>query len=192
MEKKVKEILTESGVLQRGHFVLTSGKHSSEYMQCAKVFQYPNFTKELSSLIAMNFKNSNIDMVIGPAVGGIILAYQVAEAMGVLNVFAEREQGKMTLRRGFEIKKGQRVLVVEDVITTGGSVKEVIDLVKSQGASVEGVACLVDRSGGNKVFDEKLYGLYEVNIITYEPGNCPLCNEGLQITKPGSRSLGKE
>ncbi|WP_213166665.1 orotate phosphoribosyltransferase [Alkalicella caledoniensis] len=189
MENRIKEILTESGVLQSGHFVLTSGKHSEEYMQCAKVFQYPHFTKELSEMIAAKFKNSEVDMVIGPAVGGIILSYQVAESLGVMNVFAEREQGKMTLRRGFGIKEGQRILVVEDVVTTGGSVKEVINLVKSRGAIVVGVACLVDRSSNNKVFEEELYGLYHVNITTYESDSCPLCVKGLPITKPGSRNL---
>lgn len=186
---KVEEILKDCGVLQKGHFVLTSGKHSEEYMQCARVFQYPKHTTELSKMIADNFKNQDIDLVVGPAVGGIILAYQVASELGVLNVFAERENGKMTLRRGFDIKEGQRVLVVEDVITTGGSVKEVIDLAKDRGAEVVGVASLVNRSAGNIQFEEPLYSLYKVEITTYSPEDCPLCEKEIPITKPGSRNL---
>lgn len=186
---RVEEILIECGVLQKGHFVLTSGKHSQEYMQCARVFQYPKHTTELSKMIADNFKDQGIDLVVGPAVGGIILAYQVASELEVLNVFAERENGNMTLRRGFEIKEGQKVLVVEDVITTGGSVKEVIDLVKDRGAEVVGVASLVNRSASNLKFDEPLYSLYKVEITTYSPESCPLCEKDIPITKPGSRNI---
>ncbi|SHJ70244.1 orotate phosphoribosyltransferase [Anaerobranca californiensis DSM 14826] len=189
MKNRVEEILESCGVLLKGHFLLTSGKHSGEYLQCAKVFQYPNYTEELAEMIAGNYNKDQIHGVIGPAIGGIILAYAVANKLGVQNLFAERENGVMTLRRGFTIEKGQRFLVVEDVITTGGSVKEVIDLVKSYGGEVVGVASLVDRSTEGKKFTEDLFSLYKKEIVTYNPENCPLCQQGIPITKPGSRNF---
>jgi orotate phosphoribosyltransferase len=189
MGKRVEEILKSCGVLLNGHFLLTSGKHSGEYLQCAKVFQYPHYTQELAGMIAKNYEKNGIHGVIGPAIGGIILAYAVANELGVQNLFAERENGVMTLRRGFNIEKGQRFLVVEDVITTGGSVKEVIDLVKSYGGEVVGVASLVDRSTEGRKFAEPLFSLYRKEIVTYSPENCPLCKEGIPVTKPGSRTF---
>ncbi|SES68778.1 orotate phosphoribosyltransferase [Anaerobranca gottschalkii] len=189
MGNRVEEILKSCGVLLKGHFLLTSGKHSGEYLQCAKVFQYPHYTQELAGMIAKNYEKNRIHGVIGPAIGGIILAYAVANELGVQNLFAERENGVMTLRRGFNIEKGQRFLVVEDVITTGGSVKEVIDLVKSYGGEVVGVASLVDRSTEGRKFTEPLFSLYRKEIVTYSPENCPLCKEGIPVTKPGSRTF---
>lgn len=188
-EKKVNEILEKSGVLLNGHFLLTSGKHSNKYMQCAKIFQYPDYSEQISKDLAEKFGGQDIDMVIGPAIGGIILAYEVARQLGVKALFAERENGKMTLRRGFEIAKGTKVLVVEDVITTGGSVKEVIEVVRSLDAEVVGVGSVVDRSGGKALFDVPFKSVIKIDIDTYEPNDCPLCKAGSTPYKPGSRAL---
>lgn len=189
-KERVVEILKETKVLQEGHFLLTSGKHSNKYMQCARILEYPEYTVELSTILADAFKNDNVDVVIGPATGGIILSYEVARQLGVRNLFAERENGKMTLRRGFKVPKGARVLVVEDVITTGGSVKEVIDIVKEQGGQIVGVAVLIDRSNGNIDFGCKLQSVYLTEVISYDPEECPICKEGnISLVKPGSQSI---
>lgn len=184
------EILEETEVLLRGHFLLTSGKHSKEYMQCAKLLQYPNYAEEIIGDLAKRFKDQEIDMVIGPAVGGIIVAYEMASQLGVKNVFAEREQGKMTLRRNFTIPKGAKVLVAEDVVTTGGSVREVMDVVREQGAEVAGVAVIVDRSNGKEKFGVPFEAALSVEVVAYEKKDCPLCKEGKsKAYKPGSRNI---
>lgn len=188
-KQKMNEILEKTGVLQTGHFLLTSGKHSNKYMQCAKIFQHPEISAQISKDLAEKFEGYEVDIVIGPAVGGIILAYEVARQMEVRALFAERENGKMTLRRGFEIKAGSRVLVVEDVITTGGSVREVVELVREVGAEVVGVAGVVDRSGGKNLFDVPFKSAIKVDIETFEPEECPLCKAGSTAIKPGSRNL---
>ena len=148
--KRVEEILMESGALLEGHFLLTSGRHGGKYMQCAKVLQCPEYAGEIAAAVVASFGDSlgEVDLVIAPAVGGIVFGYELARQMGVKSLFAERESGKMTLRRGFEILPEQRVLVAEDVVTTGGSVREVIELVRGLGGEVAGVALMVDRSGG--------------------------------------------
>ena len=188
-KKMMNEILEKTGVLQSGHFLLTSGKHSNRYMQCAKIFQHPDISAQISKDLAEKYDEYDIDIVIGPAVGGIILAYEVARQLEVRALFAERENGAMTLRRGFEIKPGSRVLVVEDVITTGGSVKEVIEVVRKVGGEVVGVASVVDRSGGKALFDVPYKSAIKDDIETYEPEVCPMCKEGSTAYKPGSRSL---
>jgi len=186
-EKRVNEILEKTGVLQNGHFLLTSGMHSNKYMQCAKIFQHPDFSAEISKDLSEKFEGYDVDIVIGPAIGGIILAYEVARHLEVRALFAERENGVMTLRRGFEITPGSKVLVVEDVITTGGSVKEVINLVRSVGGEVVGVGSVVDRSGGKVSFDVPFKSVAKVDIDTYEPEECPMCKAGSAPIKPGSR-----
>lgn len=184
------EIFKETEVLLEGHFLLTSGRHSNQYMQCAKILQYPNYAEELAKGLAEEFKEDSIDMVVGPAMGGIIIAYELARQLNVKNLFTERENGKMTLKRGFTIPKGARVLVAEDVVTTGGSVFEVMDIVKEQGGEVAGVAVLVDRSNGTIDFGTKLRAALTADVISYEAEECPLCKEGkLPIVKPGSRSI---
>lgn len=189
--ERVEEILREIGVLQVGHFLLTSGRHSSQYMQCARILEYPEYTAELSSIIFEAFRDDHIDVVIGPAMGGVIFSYEVARQLGVKNLFAEREDGKMTLRRGFSIPKGARVLIAEDVITTGGSVREVMDIVKAHEAEIVGVAVLVDRSNGKLDFGCKLQAAYNTEVISYEAEECPLCKEGIPFIKPGSRKASK-
>ena len=147
-KEKIIDIFKETGALLNGHFVLTSGRHSSSYFQCAKVLQYPKYLSRFAQSIANNFINSNVDAVISPAIGGIVLGTEVGRLLNVKTIFAERKKGDMCIRRGFEIKKSDKILVIEDVITTGGSVKEVIDEVTKLGGKISGVGVLVDRSNG--------------------------------------------
>lgn len=187
---KAAQIFEEAGALLNGHFILTSGRHSNQYMQCAQVLQYPGYTEKLAKDIADTFADDNIQLVVGPAMGGIIVSYEVARQIGVKGIFCERENGEMALRRGFTIEPGQRVLVVEDVITTGGSVKEVIDVVRSLGGEVVGVAVLVDRSAGKIDFGVKTKAVLTLEIQSWPADDCPMCREGkMPAVKPGSRSL---
>lgn len=186
-EKEIIKIFRETQVLQDGHFLLTSGLHSDQYMQCAKVLQYPHFTATLCKELAGRFQGEEIDLVVAPAVGGILIGYEVARSLGTRAIFAEREEGKMVFRRGFEVSPGENVLVVEDVITTGGSVREVIEAARQQGAQVKGVGVFIDRSKAKARFDAKTEALLTVEINTYSPGECPLCQKGLPLIKPGSR-----
>lgn len=188
-EDKVLEILKKTGVLLEGHFKLTSGKHSSRYLQCAKVYQWPKYGEELSRALADKFRDRKIDMVVGPALGGILIAYEVGKALDVKSIFAERDNGVMTLRRGFEIPEGTNVLVVEDVVTTGGSVREVIEIVKKSGGNVVGVGSLVNRSGGSVDFGVEFKSLISFDIPTYTEEECPLCKEGIPCVKPGSKKF---
>ncbi len=186
-QEKTAKILERLGVLHTGHFRLTSGRHSDRYMQCAKLFEHPKESEELCCDLAESFYEEKIDVVAGPALGGVIMAYEVARACGVRNIFAERENGVMTLRRGFSVEPGERVLVVEDVVTTGGSVKEVIDLLKERGSEVVGVGSVVDRSNGAVDFGVPFHPLMSVDVQSWDASECPLCKEGVPIRKPGSR-----
>jgi len=179
----------KTGAILKGHFLLTSGRHSDTYMQCAKVFAYPAESQKLCNALAAKIAEKCIDFVVAPAVGGILIGYEVARQLKLPNFFAERENGKFTLRRGFELPKGSRVIVVEDVVTTGGSVREVIDMVKEMGCEVVCVGCVVDRSGGKADFGGvPLYSLLEVNVQSYDAAECPLCKDGSKPYKPGSRT----
>ena len=191
MEAEALDILSRLGALQTGHFRLTSGRHSDKYMQCARLFEHPAESEELCARLASAFKESGerVDAVAGPALGGIIMAYEVARALGVRNIFAEREDGAMTLRRGFKISPGERILVVEDVVTTGGSVKEVITLLLGMGAEIAGVGSVVDRSAGTVHFGATFRSLVSMDIKSWDEGECPLCREGKPIVKPGSRTV---
>ena len=186
-EKEIIAILDSTGARQTGHFLLTSGRHSGEYMQCAKLFVNPKISERLCFALAKKIKDLKVDYVVSPALGGILMGYELARALGCDNYFAERVDSTFALRRGFTLKQGEKVIVAEDVITTGGSVKEVIELVRSQGAEVIGVAVIVDRSGGTIDFGIPLYSLWQTNIATYDKGSCPLCQTGLPLVKPGSR-----
>jgi len=179
----------EAGAIQKGHFKLTSGVHSDTYIQCAQIMQYPGFMHNLCSELGKKFRRDDIDIIIGPAIGGIIMAHVMARVLGpwVRAIFTERENGKMTLRRSFEIRKGEKVLVVEDVTTTGSSVSEVINIVNLRKGKVVGVGVLIDRSGGIVDFGVKTEKLLTVELKTYLPEKCPLCKRGLPIIKPGSR-----
>ena len=184
-------IFRETGALLEGHFVLTSGRHSSSYFQCAKVLQHPNYLSDFSQKISDHFESLDIDTVISPAVGGIVIGTDVGRVMGKRTIFAERENGKMTLRRGFTIKPGEKVLVVEDVITTGGSVKEVMNVVDAFGGIVMGVAVIVDRSNGTVVLHKNQFSLVPMEVLSYEESKIPKALEAIPTTKPGSRSLKK-
>ncbi|MFR4009497.1 MAG: orotate phosphoribosyltransferase [Christensenellales bacterium] len=186
---EMERIFKETGLMLEGHFLLTSGRHSNRYMQCAKLFQYPVYSEMICKDLAKRFEGQQIDLVVGPAVGGIIMSYEMARQINVPNIFAERENGNMTLRRGFTIPKGAKVLVVEDVVTTGGSVREVMDIVANSEAEVVGVCVVVDRSGGKIDFGVPFFAAYETEIQSYEPSQCPLCEQGLELVKPGSRKL---
>ena len=183
------EIFQKTGALLEGHFILTSGRHSSMYFQCAKVLQHPEYLHKFSKKIVNHFQDINIDIVISPAVGGIVLGTEVGRQLNKQTIFAEREQGIMTLRRGFEILPYYNVLVVEDVITTGGSVKEVIELVKSSGAEVAGLGVLVDRSGGKVKLHEKQFCVTELEAVSYGDDEIPEDLANIPVLKPGSRSL---
>ncbi len=181
------EIFKQTNALLEGHFLLTSGLHSPQYFQCAKVLQYPKYLHLLSGEIAKHFEFSEIELVISPAIGGIVVGTEVGRMMETRTIFAERENNVMTLRRGFEIKKGERVLVVEDVVTTGGSVNEIIQLVKEAGAKLAGVGYIVDRSNGKTLFNTKEYSVLKIDVVTYQPEACPMCKQGTPAVKPGSR-----
>ncbi len=190
-KEKILEIFTEAGVLLEGHFLLTSGRHSNRYLQCAKLFRNTKYSEKLCACLAEKFAKDNVDVVIGPAMGAVQMAYEVSRALGCENFFAEREDGKMTLRRGFVVTPGMRCLLVEDVVTTGGSVKEVKELVEAAGGIVVGIGSIVDRSAGKADFGVPFKSVIQVDVESWEPDNCPLCKEGkMPAIKPGSRKIG--
>ncbi len=188
MEKDdILRILKDKGALLKGHFKLSSGLHSAEYLQCARVLQYPEYAGRLCAQIADNFRDDLPSCVTAPALGGVVVSYEVARSLGVRSIFTERKDGKMVLRRGFRISADDRVLVVEDVITTGLSTKEVIEVARSKGATVIGVGCIINRTGKEIDFGVQSYSLLKLGIPVFSPGECPLCKKGIEITKPGSR-----
>jgi len=186
-DQEILDIFKETGALLSGHFQLTSGLHSPQYLQCALVLQYPDRAEHLGRLLATRFDKQGIEAVAAPAIGGIVVAHEVARALGVRALFTEREAGVMTLRRGFRINPGERVLVVEDVVTTGGSTKETIDAVTQAGGLVVAASSLVDRSGGAVDVGVPRASLLTLTVPAYDPSDCPLCREGLPAIKPGSR-----
>jgi orotate phosphoribosyltransferase len=187
----VLDIFRKSRALLEGHFQLTSGLHSNQYFQCAKVLQYPEYCTLLCGELARQFQGNKPDVVIAPALGGIVVAQEIGRQLAVKTMFTERKEGSMQLRRGFEIRPGERVLVCEDVVTTGGSVQEVIAIVAQCGGTVSGVAYIVDRSGGRVKFPVTPGGLQcsvlHMDVVTYQPADCPLCASGGAVIKPGSR-----
>jgi len=187
--EEILKIFKDTEALLEGHFILTSGLHSDKYFQCARVFQYPWHAETLCREIADHFKDERIDVVVSPAVGGIVFGQEIGRLLGVRAIFAERVEGRMTLRRGFAIAPGERVLVAEDVTTTGGSVKEVLETVKQSGGKPIAVTALVDRSGGKAEFGVPYFSLFQMEVKNYEPNNCPLCRAGSTAVKPGSRGL---
>jgi orotate phosphoribosyltransferase len=184
-EAAVRKLLVDTGAILEGHFLLTSGLHSPLYVEKFQVLQWPEHTARLCAALAGRFKGAGIQVVVGPVTGGIILAHEVGKNLGTRAIFTERENGRMTLRRGFAIAPGERVLVVEDIVTTGGSVHEVLEVVKEQGGEVAGVALLVDRSGGKADFGVRTEALLKLEVPTYQPDACPLCQAGVPITKRG-------
>jgi len=182
-------IFEKTGALQKGHFELSSGLHSPEYFQCAMVLQYPEYLQRFAGEIVDFFseEQEDIDMVIAPAVGGIVLAQEVGRQMGIRSIFTERVNGKMGLRRGFSVEPHENILVVEDVITTGGSVCEIIDLLEEMRGFVVGVGCILDRSAGKHKIEVPLFSVYTAKMVTYTPDRCPLCLQRKPVVKPGSR-----
>ena len=187
-EQEVLTLYEQAGGLLRGHFLLTSGSHSDVYLQSAKVLEDPARAEALCRELAKPFSGDRVEVVLAPAIGGILVAYEVARALGARALFAEREGGAMQLRRGFQIQPGERCLVVEDVITTGGSTREVIRVVEEAGGILVGVGSLIDRSGGAVTFPVKKTALAALTVPTYKPEDCPLCKNGLPAIKPGSRT----
>lgn len=190
------ELFKESGALLEGHFLLSSGKHSNRYVQCARLLQYPDKAEKVVAKIVEKVKNLDVDLIVGPAMGGIVVAYELGRQLGKPSIFTEREDNIMTLRRGFEVKEGQKILISEDVVTTGKSSLETLKVLESDGAKVVGLACLVDRTGNDDGYilredGEKLpiYSAMKLHIDTYESDNCPLCKNGSKPVKPGSRKM---
>lgn len=191
-EWTIEAAMKRTEVIKQGHFLLSSGLHSEEYMQCAQLLQYPAEAEAVGRVLAEQFRELEVDVVVGPAMGGVIIAYEVARALSVRMLFAEREEGKMSLRRGFSIQPGERVLVIEDVVTTGGSVQEVLHLLLEHQAEIVGVGAIVDRSGGSVSFAYPYRKLLTHRIASYEPEACPLCQKGVPLVKPGSRTGSKK
>lgn len=185
------KIFKNSGALLEGHFILTSGRHSASYFQCAKLLQYPKYLELFSNKIVDHFKDNEIDLVMSPAVGGIVLGTEVGRLLKKRTVFAERVNGKMAMRRGFEIKANEKVLIVEDVITTGGSVKEVMNLVIDLGGSIVGVGVIVDRSNGEVVLHDNQLSIASLKVNSYDSNEVPSELASVPVEKPGSRSLVK-
>lgn len=180
-------LFRETGALLEGHFLLSSGLHSPVYLQCALVLQHPEHAERLGRMLAGHFAYDRVQAVVAPAVGGIIVAHEVARSLGARALFTEREAGPMILRRGFQLRPSERVLVVEDVITTGGSTRETMEAVTSTGALVIGAGSIVDRSGGAVSLGVRRVALLTLEAPAYEPADCPLCKEGQAAVKPGSR-----
>jgi len=185
-EKVIDEFKT-TGALLEGHFQLTSGLHSTVYLQCALVLQFPEKAETFGRAIAERFKTAGIQLVASPAIGGIVIGHEVARALGARFVWTEREAGEMTLRRGFTVSRGEKTLVVEDVITTGGSTRETIEALQRAGADVVAAASIIDRSGGNAEVGVPRVALATLKVLSVEPENCDACKLGDAAVKPGSR-----
>ncbi len=190
-EQHLLTIFQQTGALLEGHFQLTSGLHSPRYLQCALVLQYPQHAEFVGRALAAKFLDDRVDAVVAPAIGGIIVAHETARAIGARALFTEREAGLMTFRRGFRLSRGERVLVVEDVVTTGGSTRETIEAVIEADGVVIGAGSMVDRSGGSVDVGVRRQSLLTLDVASYDPSECPLCKEGVPPVKPGSRELKK-
>lgn len=185
--EKVIDEFKQTGALLEGHFQLTSGLHSTVYLQCARVLQFPEKAETFGRAIAQQFADAAIQLVASPAIGGIVIGHEVARALGARFIWTEREAGAMTLRRGFSVEPGERTLVVEDVITTGGSTRETIEALKSAGADVVAAASIIDRSGGSVEVGVPRVALATLKVLSVEPSICDACKAGEAVTKPGSR-----
>jgi orotate phosphoribosyltransferase len=179
----------KAGALLEGHFRLSSGLHSSGYLQCALVLQQPDWAEALGRAIADRAREWRPTVVLSPALGGVVIGHEVGRALGVRALFAERQDGELTLRRGFVLSERDRVLVIEDVLTTGKSTRETMQVARAAGAQIVGAASIVDRSGGTLALDVPFAALVDIALPTYEPERCPLCAQGLPVVKPGSRPV---
>ena len=186
MAGDTERIFQESGALLKGHFLLTSGLHSPVYWEKFRVLQFPGYTEQLCHMIADHFRRQNVQVVAGPTTGGIILAFEVARQLGVRGIFAEKEGEERSFRRGFTVNPDERVLIVDDILTTGSSVREVIDAVKKSRGNIIGIGVLVDRSERKQDFGFPLFSCHRAATVTYRPEECPLCAAGVPLVKPGS------
>jgi len=186
-EATLRSWFEETGALLTGHFQLSSGLHSPVYFQSALVLQHPDRAAKIGHALGERLRELEPDVVVGPALGGVIIGWEVARALGVRGLFTERKDGEMALRRGFRLNRSERVVVVEDVVTTGKSTRETIDVIRAAGGEIVGVGAIVDRSGGTQTFGVPFRSLLSLPVEAHEPGDCPACREGAPIVKPGSR-----
>ncbi len=187
-QEQILEHFKETDALLEGHFILSSGLHSPKYLQCARALQFSTDAAKFGKAIAERFTDEGIETVASPAIGGLIIGYEVAKSLNVRFIWTERENGVMTLRRGFSVKENEKILVVEDVITTGGSTRECIEALEKHGAKIVGAASIIDRSNGKADVGVKRIALASLDVPTYKPENCPLCERGEIAVKPGSRT----
>ncbi len=192
MSEEILEHFRATGALLEGHFILSSGLHSAVYLQCARALRHPRDASRFGREIAERFKNEDFAAVASPAIGGLVIGFAVAQALNVPFIWTERENGVMTLRRGFSIEAGEKILVVEDVITTGGSTRECIAALEKNGGKVAGAASIIDRSGGAADVGVPRVALASLEVASYKPEECPLCAEGIEAVKPGSRQGGEK
>ena len=183
----VKELLIKADGLLHGHFCLTSGLHSDTYFQCAKLYQYPDLVEKIGVELAKKLEGLEFDTIIAPAIGAVIFGYEVAKQAKKRNLFVERKDGIMQLRRGYTLKKGEKVVIIEDVITTARTIFETMDAIKDYEPEIVGVGCIVDRTQGKLDDKLKINSLLKIDPVVYEPSNCPLCKENIPVVKPGSR-----
>lgn len=187
-QSQVLDLFRESHALLEGHFRLSSGLHSGAYLQCALVLQHPRHAEALGRALAAHAARADVTAVLSPALGGVIIGHEVARALNVRAIFAERLESALTLRRGFSLSSADRVFIIEDVVTTGGSTRETMAVAREQGANVVGAGAIIDRSGGKSTLDVPFHALATLTVETYEPERCPLCAAGKPIVKPGSRT----
>ena len=187
-EAEVLTVFRRSGALLEGHFRLSSGLHSPGYLQCALVLQHPREAEALGAALGNLVRSLGAQTVLSPALGGIVIGQEVGRALNVRAIFAERQDGTLTLRRGFTLEPGEKVLVVEDVVTTGGSTRETMDVARAAGAVVVGACAIVDRSGGKQGLDVPFHSLLPMDVKAYQEAECPLCKQGVPVVKPGSRT----
>ncbi len=185
MSNEALELLEKTEGVLRGHFCLTSGLHSDIYFQCAKLYQYPEYTEKIAKYIVKSLKGVEFDTIVAPAIGAVIIGYEVAKQAGKRNLFVERNNGTMQLRRGYTLKKGERIVIIEDVITTARTINETIEAIKEFEPEIAAVGCIVDRTCGKTGLNIK--SVLQIEPVTYEPENCPLCKAEIPIVKPGSR-----
>jgi len=186
-EKQVLDLMSELGALHQGHFLLSSGRHSDTYFQCARILQFPELARELGAAMADLFNETPCDLVVSPALGGILVGHEVARALGRRFVFSERKDGEMMIRRGFEIVGGEKVIIAEDVVTRGTSLLEVVAAVEAAGGEVTGLTSIIDRTSGDVELPLPLWSLAKVKVETWAADDCPLCKQGVEVVKPGSR-----
>ena len=185
-DQEIIKSFQDAGALLDGHFVLRSGMHSSKFFQCALLFRYPDIAEKLCRTLAERMKDLGAETVISPAVGGILVGQELARALGIQAIFADKENDQLVLKRGFSIRKGEKIIVAEDVVTKGGRVQQTIDLVRAHGGIPVGVGIVTDRSGGQVDFGIPLFSLIKLDLPIFDPAGCPLCKEGKPLTRPGS------